>query len=120
MQRRRGRFVRFAVSLRSAATILTSCGDTHAPRETRHWGIARTAGVELFDATSPRYRTRRLLAFPRGRRLGDRESYRALRADGDVSLLHRAHVARQLLLWLQRTRRRGRATDAGDLARRGG
>src|SRR5262249_42117588 len=58
------------------------------------WESSQTARVERFDATSFQYRPRCLLAFPRRRRLGDREPHRALRADGDVSVLHLAHLAR--------------------------
>src|SRR4029077_14606003 len=76
---------------------------------------SRTTRTERFDATSLQYRPRRLLAFPRRRWLGDREPHRALRADGDVSIFHRAHLARRRLR-LQRSRRRSGEADARDVA----
>src|SRR5262245_1562474 len=54
-----------------------------------------------FHAKSLQHHSRRLLALPRRRRLGDRKPHRAVRADGDVSVLHRVDLTRRPVLRLQ-------------------
>src|SRR5262249_13093368 len=109
-------FIGFAASLRSLAKLLASRRDIDVPAR-QSLAIVNKHRVELRDATKPPNRPRRLLALPRGRWLVDRKPHRALGADGDVSLLHRAHLARRLLLRLERSCRRGGEADAGDVAR---
>src|SRR5215470_7844805 len=80
----------------------------------------RIMGAEVADAPPLRDRPRRLLALPRRRRLGDRKPHRAIRADGDVSVLHRADLVGGHPVRLGRPRRSGGAIVALDLAGGGG